>query len=90
MQDFFLNTVGTWVLSFISSNPTFASVIMVIGFLRLAIKPVMTLLQTYVKLTPYDNDDRWLAGVEQSKGYKLVVYLMDWILSVKLPEKPKL
>lgn len=90
MQDFFLNTVGTWVLSFISSNPAFASVIMVIGFLRLAIKPVMTLLQAYVKLTPYDNDDRWLAGVEQSKGYKLIVYLMDWILSVKLPEKPKL
>ncbi len=89
MEDFFLNTVGAWLLSFISANPAFASVLVIVGFLRLAIKPVMTLLQAYVKLTPYDNDDKWLASLEQSKGYKLVVYLMDWILSVKLPEKPK-
>ena len=89
MQDFFLNTVGTWVLSFFQSNPAFATVLMVVGFLRLSLKPAMTILQAYVKLTPYDNDDKWLANLEQSAGYKLLVYLLDWLLSVKLPEKPK-
>lgn len=87
MEDFFLNTVGTWALSFFQSNPAFASVLMFLGMLRLCIKPVMTILQVYVKWTPYDNDDKWLASLEESKGYKLLVYLLDWILSVKVPKK---
>jgi len=87
MEDFFLNTVGTWLLNMLSGNPAVASIIVVVGTLRLAVKPLMTLLQLYVKLTPYDNDDKWLASLEMSKGYKLFLYLMDWLLSVKMPEK---
>jgi len=89
MEDFFLNTVGSWFLIFLSEYPAFAMVVTLIGFLRLIMKPVMTIAQAYVKMTPYDSDDKWLADVEQSKGYKLFVYLMDWVLSVKMPEKPK-
>ena len=89
MDDFFLNTVGTWLLKLLSGNPAFASILIVVGTLRLAIKPLMTLLQLYVKLTPYDHDDKWLASVESSKGYKLVLYLLDWLLSVKISEKQK-
>lgn len=89
MEDFFLNTVGTWVLQFLSGNPALASILVLVGALRLAIKPLMTLLQIYVKLTPYDQDDKWLASLESSKGYKLFVYLLDWLLSVKMPEKKK-
>jgi len=89
MEDFFLNIVGGWVLGFLSNYPQFSGLIMVIGFLRLAVKPLMTILQAFVKLTPYDSDDQWLKSFEQSKSYKLIVYMMDWVLSVKLPEKPK-
>lgn len=89
MEDFFLNTVGTWILNMISGNPAVASILVVVGALRLAVKPLMTLLQLYVKLTPYDQDDKWLESLESSKGYKLFLYLMDWLLSVKLPEKKK-
>lgn len=87
MEDFFLNTVGTWVLGLVSANPAFASVLLFLGAVRLCIKPAMTLLQVYVKLTPYDHDDKWLADLEMSKGYKLFLYLMDWLLSVKISEK---
>lgn len=89
MEDFFLNTVGSWFLMFLSKYPAFAMAATVIGFLRLIMKPAMTIAQAYVKLTPYDSDDKWLANFEQSKGYKLFVYLMDWFLSVKMPEKQK-
>ena len=86
-NDFFLNTVGAWVIHFIQGNPMFGSLLVLLGMIRLAIKPLMTLLQIYVKWTPYDQDDKWLASVEQSKGYKVLVYLLDWLLSFKLPEK---
>lgn len=87
MQDFLLNTVGTWALNLASHNPAFATVIMILGFIRLSMKPAMTILQALVKITPYDSDDKWLASAEQSNTYKVIVYLLDWVLSVKLPEK---
>lgn len=87
MEDFFLNTVGGWALSLASKHPAFAGVVAFLGMARLCIKPAMTILQAYVKWTPYDNDDKWLVSVETSKGYKLIMYLLDWVLSVKLPEK---
>lgn len=87
MEDFFLNNVGVWFVHFLSGNPVFASVLAALGALRLLIKPTMTLMQVFVKMTPYDADDKWLASVETSKAYKVLVYLMDWLLSVKMPEK---
>jgi len=87
MDDFFLNTVGAWLIGFFQSNPAFATLLLFLGTVRLCIKPIMTLLQLYVKWTPYDNDDRWLTSVEESKGYKLALYLLDWLLSIKGPEK---
>ena len=55
--------------------------------MRMVIKPAMTILQAVVKFTPYDSDDKWLADLEVSKGYKLFTYLLDWLLSIKMPEK---
>lgn len=87
MDNIILETLGTWLLSMVQNHPAFSSIIMFLGMMRLCIKPAMTILQAYVKWTPYDNDDKWLADVESSKGYKLAVYLLDWLLSVKVPEK---
>jgi hypothetical protein len=87
MEDFFLNTIGTWLLGMVQNNPAFSSIVMFLGFTRLCIKPAMTILQAYVKLTPYDHDDKWLANLQASKGYKVFCYLLDWVLSVKIPEK---
>ncbi len=89
MEDFFLNTVGMWAINLLQGNPTVGTVLMIMGGLRLVMKPVNTILQTYVKMTPYDSDDKWLTDMEQSKGYKLLIYLLDWTASVKMPEKPK-
>jgi len=89
MEEWFMQVVVKWVLGYASQYPIVATVLMVIGFLRFCIKPLMTMAQAYVKLTPYDSDDRWLASFEQSKGYKFFVYVLDWLVSIKLPEKPK-
>jgi hypothetical protein len=87
MEDFFLNTAGTWIIGMVQGNPAFAGILIFVGFARVTIKPAMTILHAYVKITPYDSDDKWLSSVEQSKGYKLVVYLLDWLLSVKTAKK---
>lgn len=87
MEDFFLNTVGVWLVHLVQGNPMFTSFIMLLGLLRMVIKPAMTILQAVVKFTPYDSDDKWLADLEVSKGYKLFTYLLDWLLSIKMPEK---
>jgi hypothetical protein len=87
MEDFLLNTLGTWLIGFFQNSPGFASLLVFLGFIRLCIKPAMTILQAYVKWTPYDHDDKWLANMENSKGYKLLLYLLDWLLSVKVPTK---
>ena len=89
MEDLILSTLGTWLIGFVKDTPVFSSLLLLVGFLRLAIKPLMTILQAYVKLTPYDHDDKWLQSVEQSKGYKVVLYLLDWLLSVKVPTSKK-
>lgn len=87
MEDMFLNTVGAWVVGFLYNYPYFAIFMMGVGFLRLTVKPAMTILREYVKMTPYDSDDKWLLSMEESKGYKLGIYILDWFASVKLPEK---
>lgn len=87
MEDFFLNTVGVWLVHLMQGNPMFMSFVMVLGLLRMVVKPAMTILQAVVKFTPYDSDDKWLADLEVSKGYKLFTYMLDWLLSIKLPEK---
>jgi len=87
MEDFFLNTVGVWLVHLMQGNPMFMSFIMVLGLLRMVVKPAMTIIQAVVKFTPYDSDDKWLADLEVSKGYKLFTYMLDWLLSIKMPEK---
>jgi hypothetical protein len=89
MEQWFMEVVVKWVMGYAAQYPMFATVMLGIGFLRLCIKPLMTMAQAFVKMTPYDSDDAWLASFEQSKGYKAFVFLLDWLLSIKMPEKPK-
>lgn len=89
IQQWVLEVLVKWVLAYATQYPIVATILLGVGFLRLCIKPIMTMLQAYVKMTPYDSDDLWLASFEQSKGYKIFVYVLDWLVSIKLPEKPK-
>jgi hypothetical protein len=87
MEDFFLNTVGVFIVQHAQSNPGIVSLLSLLGLIRLLVKPLMTLLHTYVDYTPSDTDNKWLAALEESKGYKVFLYLVDWLLSVKVPTK---
>jgi hypothetical protein len=62
-------------------------VITIIGSLRLLIKPVMGLIEAYVLITPSKEDDLFPAKIKDNKIYKSIVYLLDWLASLKLPKK---
>lgn len=62
-------------------------IISIIGSLRLIIKPIMGVIEAYVSITPTKNDDLLPAKIKENKVYKTIVYVLDWIGSLKLPKK---
>jgi hypothetical protein len=59
-------------------------IITIIGSLRLLIKPLMGLLEAFVTITPSKTDDLLPEKIKDNKVYKSVVYLLDWLASLKL------
>lgn len=66
-----------WVMSALS----------VIGICRVVLKPLFSLLHTYVNTTSSTKDNELLDSVEQSSFYKGFVYLLDWFFSIKSAPK---
>lgn len=61
-------------------------IISIVGTLRLAVKPVMTLIETVVMITPSESDNSLPDEIRASKAYKMVVFVLDWFASIKLPK----
>ena len=61
-------------------------IISIIGTLRLLIKPAMSLIEAVVLITPSKKDDKLPEEIRQSKAYKIVVFVLDWMASIKLPK----
>jgi len=82
-----LQSMSLWLTpmlqGFVVKWPVLSVVILVVGTLRLCIKPVMELLKIYVAATPSVNDDALPSKVEGSKPYKFAMFLLDWIASLK-------
>jgi len=61
----------------------------IVGSARILIKPVMALLEVYVVITPSKKDDAWPSQIKESKIFKSVNFVFDWLLSLKLSPKKK-
>lgn len=59
------------------------SAIAIIGSLRVFIKPIMSLLHTYVLFTPDEKDDKLYEELEKGNVMKTLTYLLDWFASIK-------
>ena len=60
------------------------AVIAWVGTLRLLVKPVFEILHTIAAKTQTTKDDEFIANLEQSKAFKTVLFILDWLTSVKL------
>lgn len=63
--------------------PWIAAIFMVVGVIRLVVKPLMELAKGVVASTPSAADDVMVASVESSKAYKTVLFVIDWLFSIK-------
>jgi hypothetical protein len=75
------------IIQLVSQYPALASVLMGVGVLRLIFKPLFTFLRIVADATPTAKDNEILDSVEQSKAYSYVAFILDYLASVKLPEK---
>jgi len=63
--------------------PWIATIFMVIGVIRVVVKPLMALAKSVAASTPSAKDDAVVAGLESNKIYKTVLFVIDWIFSLK-------
>ncbi len=82
-----LQTILGFFVQFAQNWPFLATLIAVMGTFRLFFKPLVTLIHAWVAASPSKKDDEILVKVESSGWYKAIMFIVDYIASVKLPEK---
>lgn len=70
-----------WIVALAAKFPIFISAAAVVGSLRFVFKA----LHTLVAYTQSKSDDAVLDKVEGSKVYKVIMFLVDYLASIKLP-----
>ncbi len=66
------------------------SILVIIGSLRVLIKPIMSLFLAVTEFTHWTvKDDELYKKVVDSKIYKSIAYVLDYIASIKLPKSKK-
>lgn len=76
-----------FIIQFASQYPFIATILMVIGVLRVINKPLFAFLNTVVVATPTPKDNEILKKIETSKAYQYISFVLDYLGSVKLPAK---
>jgi len=77
------------LVQLLQQYPVVSTVLAVIGGLRLVMKPLFSLLHALVEVIPGDKDNQLLAKIEGSKVYTSIVYVLDYLTSIKLLSPPK-
>lgn len=75
------------ITELIGKYPWVQTVLVVVGVMRVVFKPLFSLLQSAALATPSPKDDSFLSAVMESKIYKGVAYVLDYLGSIKLPSK---
>jgi len=60
-------------------------VLTIMGTCRLVFKPLVSLAQNYVQMTPSISDDAFLAKFLTSPLYKWISFVLDLAFSIKVP-----
>lgn len=77
------------VAEMVMNYPNLMSVVVVLGVFRMVFKPIVTAVQAYVDATPSKIDDEKFEEIKKSSAYKSVSWLVDYLMSIKLPQAKK-
>lgn len=70
----------------VHNYPMAVTFVMLLGVFRSIFKPIMTAIHAIVEATPTKADDLVLDEVERSRAYKAMAWIVDYLLSIKLPQ----
>lgn len=72
------------VVQVVESHPWVASLLILIGSLRLLFKPIMSLVRSRIAATPTTDDDAQLQRVMSSWWYQALAWTLDFVASIKI------
>jgi hypothetical protein len=67
-------------------GPQITAVLLILGACRTVFKPACALVRAIVGVTKTDKDDKLVDAVAANKYYKAFAWLVDYLLSIKLPK----
>ena len=80
--------IGGMIASFLGplviKYPWIAVILSVMGTARLVIKPIFSVAHIIVNQTTSNKDNQILDKIEQSKAYRAITWLFDYLFSIKL------
>jgi hypothetical protein len=74
------------LIELLMQYPQVMKVVVVVGTLRLIVKPIVAAAEQIVASTPSQKDDEFMAKLKANPVYKAFVFVIDWFGSVKLPK----
>lgn len=78
--------VAPIIMGFGEQYTVIFSIIFIMGTARFFMKPIMAAVEAYIAQTPTKSDDLFINKIKENLAYKIVVFLLDWALSIKLPK----
>lgn len=78
------DAIASFLTPLVAKYTWLATIISVLGIARLILKPLFTFLHTVVQTTPTTKDDDLLTRTENSTAFKWVVFILDYVFSIKL------
>jgi hypothetical protein len=73
------------IVTYAASHPWLVTILTLMGILRLCLKPLIGIIEVVVQNTASKNDDAALAKVESATWFKWVLWVLDWLGSIKAP-----
>lgn len=77
------------LITFATKYPWLMAGLIVMASLRIVFKPMVSLAEGVVNITPSDADNKWLESLKKNKFYKAFVWGVDFFASLKLPKEKK-
>lgn len=74
------------IIELLKQYPWFAAFLSVVGILRLVFKPLCALISAIVEATPTQVDNEFWEDLQESKLWKFLIWLLDYLASIKLPK----
>lgn len=79
--------IKSGVIFLFEQYPALAALLTVMTIARAIMKPLQKVIDVYVAITPNDADNKIWAKIKNSKIIDILIFVIDWLLSVKVQKK---